>query len=117
MSIRILTDACIGCGRCMDICPGNLLERDAQGHAFLRFPEDCWACASCVKTCPREAVALLLPPSAGSGETLQARELPERNTPTRRPSDDVPYGYEWIFTDAEGRTRTLTTHAGEANRY
>ncbi len=35
MSIRLETEKCIGCGRCADVCPGNLLVVEA-GRARLR---------------------------------------------------------------------------------
>ena len=28
MSIRINQERCIGCGQCIDVCPGSLIDRD-----------------------------------------------------------------------------------------
>ena len=30
MSIRITQNNCVGCGRCIEACPGNLIKKDAH---------------------------------------------------------------------------------------
>ena len=35
MSIRIKQERCIGCGQCIDVCPGSLIDRN--GHLVARF--------------------------------------------------------------------------------
>ena len=60
MSIRIDRTKCVGCGKCADICPGNLIIRDGMGRAVLPCPEDCWGCASCLKECRHGAIAYYL---------------------------------------------------------
>lgn len=52
MSIRIKQERCIGCGQCIDVCPGSLIDRNGQGKAWMHYPKDCWGCVSCVKVCP-----------------------------------------------------------------
>ena len=49
MSIRIKQERCIGCGQCIDVCPGSLIDRNGQGKAWMHYPKDCWGCVSCVK--------------------------------------------------------------------
>ena len=47
MSIRIHEDRCIGCGRCTEACPGNLilLQDGPSGRkAKIREVRDCWGC-------------------------------------------------------------------------
>lgn len=46
---------CIGCGRCVSLCPERHVVRDG-GHVFLR--EDCVLCGRCVEACPNEALSL-----------------------------------------------------------
>ena len=42
MSIRIQDNKCIGCRRCIEVCPGNLIKWDAvESHAYMRRPKDC----------------------------------------------------------------------------
>ena len=60
MSVRISPERCARCGKCAEICPGNLIERDASRAAFLRFPAECWGCASCLKECRAGAIAYFL---------------------------------------------------------
>jgi len=60
MSIRIDRQRCIGCGKCAEICPGNLIVIDESKKAFIRNPRDCWGCAACVKECRFQAIEYFL---------------------------------------------------------
>lgn len=62
MPVLIDKEICKGCGRCLDVCPGNLLAIDkTKGTAVLKYPDECWHCLSCMKACPFGAIELLLP--------------------------------------------------------
>jgi|Deesub1362B_J571_1020462.scaffolds.fasta_scaffold00955_9 adenylylsulfate reductase subunit B len=59
-------DKCIGCGNCMDVCPGDLMVVDPQTlKAYCREPRDCWDCMSCNKACPVGAIKQKLPYQLG----------------------------------------------------
>ena len=49
MSIAINADLCKGCKACMAVCPGSLIKETTEGKAYMKYPKDCWGCASCVK--------------------------------------------------------------------
>ena len=51
MSIAINADLCKGCKACMAVCPGSLIKETTEGKAYMKYPKDCWGCASCVKEC------------------------------------------------------------------
>ncbi|MBQ7682508.1 MAG: ferredoxin family protein [Oscillibacter sp.] len=87
MSVRIDPELCVGCGQCAELCPGNLIERDAAGAAFLPYPADCWGCASCLKACPAGAIAYFLGPDIGGlGASMRVRsEGPLRHWRVERP--------------------------------
>lgn len=55
MSISIESEKCIGCGKCTEACPGNLLLLE-NNKAEIRDIRDCWGCTACVKTCPCDAI-------------------------------------------------------------
>ena len=38
MSIAIDQNACIGCGKCHDVCPGTLIHLNADRKAFIKYP-------------------------------------------------------------------------------
>lgn len=51
-----VSDACIGCGSCVKICPmGNLSIQDGKAVSAGR----CTMCYRCVSTCPKQALTLL----------------------------------------------------------
>ncbi|MFR1501053.1 MAG: ferredoxin family protein [Ruminococcus sp.] len=39
MSIAIDQNACIGCGKCHDVCPGTLIHLNADRKAFIKYPK------------------------------------------------------------------------------
>ena len=57
MSIAIDSMKCRACGKCLDVCPGSLIVRGEDKKAVIRYPKDCWGCASCIKECPFEAIS------------------------------------------------------------
>ena len=48
MSIAIDSMKCRACGKCLDVCPGSLIVRGEDKKAVIRYPKDCWGCASCI---------------------------------------------------------------------
>ena len=60
MSIQIRKENCIGCGLCIEACPGNLIKKGADGKAFIRHERDCWGCTSCLKECKNDAICFYL---------------------------------------------------------
>lgn len=61
VGIQIDKERCSGCGRCMDICPGDLIYLDKDQKSQMRNAADCWDCMACVKTCPAGAIETKLP--------------------------------------------------------
>ena len=73
MSIAINKDKCIGCRKCLYVCPGSLIKFGADKKAFLKYPEDCWGCSSCLKECSQNAISLYLGADIGGmGSKLTA---------------------------------------------
>lgn len=60
MSIAIDSMKCRACGKCLDVCPGSLIVQRRRQKAVIRYPKDCWGCASCIKECPFEAISYYL---------------------------------------------------------
>lgn len=70
MSIKINREKCRDCHQCMDVCPGSLIK-EQDGKAFLKYPKNCWGCASCVKVCHFGAIDFYLGTDIGGrGSTL-----------------------------------------------
>lgn len=78
MTVKIDPQICNGCHGakeplCIRICPGDLL-RIHEGKAAIREPGECWDCAACIKSCPRQAIAMYLPTQlGGKGASLTAK--------------------------------------------
>jgi adenylylsulfate reductase subunit B len=103
MSIEIRREQCIGCGRCVGICPGGLIRLD-DVKAVIPRPERCWGCASCVKECPVQAIALFLGDDIGG--------LGGRMT-VRRENTMLC----WTVTKPDGTEQTIATDSRDSNRY
>lgn len=103
MSIHIDRKKCIGCGQCAEICPGTLIQMKEQ-KAFMRYPQECWGCVSCVKQCPVHAIALYLGADiggAGSRMTVQKEGSL----------------LHWTVTRPDTSQETITVDSRDANRY
>lgn len=104
MSIRIQQGKCVGCGRCIEACPGNLIKRDGQGKAVIKHIRDCWGCTSCLKECKTGAIAFYLGADIGGrGSTLSVTEKGDIST--------------WKVTDISGNVQTIEVNKKDANKY
>lgn len=55
---RINADACIGCKKCVDICPTNaIFGAPKTNHAVIA--SDCTGCDRCLDTCPVDCIDIL----------------------------------------------------------
>ena len=103
MSISIDAKRCIGCGRCTEVCPGNLLQLSA-GQAVIRDARDCWGCTACMKVCPVSAIGYFLGADlGGSGSTMTI----ERQG----------YYYHWHIRKPDQHDVTITIDRENANQY
>ncbi len=103
MSIRINTSSCVGCKRCVEVCPGNLIKL-VDGRACITRPKDCWGCTSCLKECKTGAIQFFLGADiGGKGSILSVKEQGDER--------------HWIVTSPGGTTKTITVNTKESNKY
>lgn len=59
--IRYDEERCIGCGRCAQVCPCDLLLPSAvRGEPpVVMYPGECYYCGACVMACPVEGAIRL----------------------------------------------------------
>ncbi len=48
-----ITDNCIICGTCWEICPSSAI---VEHEWYYRIDDDCVECGSCVRVCPNAAI-------------------------------------------------------------
>ena len=48
-----ITDACVGCGECMQSCPQQCVE---EGNPYVIRQENCLHCGLCQENCPVQAI-------------------------------------------------------------
>ena len=50
-------EACVGCGRCAEICPMDVFRIDKTARKVnVRYPDNCQGCGMCVVNCPKRVL-------------------------------------------------------------
>ncbi|MBE6022647.1 MAG: 4Fe-4S dicluster domain-containing protein [Cellulosilyticum sp.] len=104
MSILIQKSNCVGCGRCIEVCPGNLIKKDEEDKAYIRHFKDCWGCTSCLKECKVDAISFYLGADiGGKGSTMTVSEKEDICT--------------WQIKDVNGNVQVIEVNKKESNKY
>lgn len=103
MSIKILPESCIGCGKCAVVCPGSLIElKGCKAH--IKYAERCWGCTSCIKECQSEAISFYLGKDMGGmGGSMTVRQ--EGNL------------LHWTVKKPDGNEQRITVDGQDSNKY
>ena len=56
-TLRLDPARCIGCGRCVEVCPHAVLTRPDR-LAVISDPDACMECGACMKNCPTAALSV-----------------------------------------------------------
>ena len=56
MTAVVDKEKCVGCGRCVDVCPVEAIKVE-EGMAIIEG-EKCVGCGACTSECPCEAIRL-----------------------------------------------------------
>lgn len=76
-TLKLDQQACIGCGRCPEVCPHQVFEM-AGKKAAIRDLDACMECGACALNCPVKAITVDAGVGCASGminEWLQERKL------------------------------------------
>ncbi len=56
-TLRLDTEACVGCGICTTVCPHRILKEHDKKAVILDF-DACMECGACAKNCPVDAITV-----------------------------------------------------------
>ncbi|HZK83445.1 MAG TPA: mercury methylation ferredoxin HgcB [Desulfosporosinus sp.] len=54
-TLKLKSDRCTGCGRCIEVCPHNVFGIN-DGRSVIVDKDRCMECGACVKNCPFKAL-------------------------------------------------------------
>lgn len=76
-TLKLDQPTCIGCGRCLEVCPHQVFELTLK-KAAVRDLDACMECGACALNCPVKAISVDAGVGCASGminEWLQERNL------------------------------------------
>ena len=76
-TVELREPACIGCGRCMEVCPHQVFELTGK-KAVISDLDACMECGACANNCPAAAIRVDAGVGCASGlinEWLRERRI------------------------------------------
>lgn len=107
MSVKFDENKCIGCGACVEVCPGNLIKIvnvDGKRIAKIKHIRDCLGCTSCIKECPKMAISFFLGADiGGKGSSMQVENKKDSCV--------------WIIKKYDGSKIEIKINKKDSNKY
>ena len=57
VTLRLDTEACVGCGMCLDVCPHGIFAMEGE-KAVVADLGACMECGACARNCPVDAISV-----------------------------------------------------------
>lgn len=69
-------DLCIGCNRCVQVCPCDILFPSGEqgNHPIVMYPGECYYCGACVMVCPKPGAINLKHPLMNRAKFIPVKE-------------------------------------------
>jgi NAD-dependent dihydropyrimidine dehydrogenase PreA subunit len=77
-TLKLDKSICIGCGRCVEVCPHQVFVVENKKASFNDF-QACMECGACAKNCPVDAISVDAGVGCASGminEWLREKKFP-----------------------------------------
>jgi adenylylsulfate reductase subunit B len=104
MSILIDRKLCIGCKKCIENCPGNLIKVGLDKKAYIKYPKECWGCTSCLKECEAHAIKFYLGADIGGKGSLMY---------TKQNNSQI----SWFIERYDGNLEVIEIDRNSSNKY
>ena len=137
-TIKINYGICTTCGSCVNVCPNNIIQRDADNSPVIHPTLECISCGHCIAVCPTGAmnIGTELNPAGFSDTKLLATHLSSRrsirvwknNPVTKEECEELiriaayaPSGcnsrpVKWVVVNDPAKVRAFVSASAEALR-
>ena len=105
------TERCIGCNRCVEVCPTNVLEARAQATPAIARQSDCQTCFMCELYC--RADAIYVGPNADRSEPVDAAAIVRSGLLGQYRRDSGWDEWAGLYPNEQWRMETVFRRAAE----
>ena len=83
LTVRIQEDSCVGCTKCLAVCPVDAIV-GAAGMMHTVLNDECIGCRLCIEPCPMDCIELITPEAPMHPLEKQQRATRARTRVARR---------------------------------
>ncbi|WP_342363100.1 ferredoxin family protein [Terrarubrum flagellatum] len=108
----IVTERCVSCDKCVDVCPTNVFDPNLHGPPHIARQSDCQTCFMCELYCQEDA--LYVGPHADRPEPVDAATIVTAGLLGQYRRDSGWDEWKDIYPNEQWRMETVFRRAAEA---